>query len=313
MEYHVPHDDYKTFRRKRFIQLLGTQEYVDGATDYCLLLPFAEERHLNTSQKLWLCYLYGLSYSETTTMRFFTEFPSLREVNPVNLKAFWKANKDSLWFNPDKKYIKNNDQVIPAIGSLCKLCKGYKGDIEAYLVPILQQGFDTAYKEIQKNWKYFGPHGAYLFFDALYGLCPELYSDPTNLDWKNCGKTVVEGMAHLLYRDECIESGDHDLDYYNKIVNKLCEKTGRPKVIIESTLCAFRKLFKQTRYAGYYADRALEECYSTEKYLKALKIDIWAYRRQVIPEEFRGEDNNWKGIRKDLCKLFMETGNLTNT
>ena len=286
MEYHVPNDDYKTFRRRSFFELLGTDDYVDGATDFCLLLPFAEERGLSVEERLWLCVLYGISYSQTTTMRVFNEFSTFESINPKELKAFWINNKESLYFNPDKRYLKNNDQVIPAIKSIHKWCGGH---LEAKLLEFLNQGFEATYKEIQRSWKYFGPHGAYLFFDALYGLCPDLYSDPKELDWKNCGKTVVDGMAHLLYRDEDIETGNHDLNRYNKIVDHIQEKSGRPKVIIESTLCAFRKLFKQTRYMGFYADRMLEECYSTEKYLDEIGIDIWKYRKDTIPDRFLGE------------------------
>ena len=306
--YNVPNDDYKKFRRNAFFELLGTEEYVDGATDYCLLPLFAEEFDLSLEQKLWLCYLYGMSYSQTTAMRFQKDFPTVDSVVPSKLKEFWRKNKESLWFNPDKKYLKNNDQVVPAIKSLY-LVSG--GNLENYLVPILKNGFDYTYKEIQEKWRFFGPHGAYLFFDALYGLCPDLYSDPENLDWKHCGKTVTDGMAHLLYRDDCVGTEQHDFEYYNKIVNKIQKSSGRPKVIIESTLCAFRKLFKQTRYAGFYADRMLEECYSTEQYLKPMGINVWKYRKKAIPEQFLGELHNWKGVRKELCQLFMKKGVIT--
>lgn len=309
MKYYIPKDDNKTFRRKVFLQLLDSSNlgYVDGATDYCLLLPFADEYNLTQEDRIWLAYLYGLSYSGTTAIRFYVEFPSLASIHPKKLNKFWKEQKETLWFNPDKKYLKNNDQVVEAIKGVYKITHK---NIGCYMTPILEQGFNIAYKEIQKNWRFFGPHGAYLFFDALYGLCPQLYSDPTHLDWKNCGKTVVEGMAHLLYLDDAVETKQHDYDRYNKMVDKLAEKTGEPKVIIESTLCAFRKLFKGTRYLGYYADRMLEECYATNEILDAIGIDIWSYRKQTVPDYLRGETHDWTGIRKERCKIFLETGEL---
>nr|DAH73204.1 MAG TPA: hypothetical protein [Caudoviricetes sp.] len=309
VKYSIPNDDNKTFRKKVFLRLLDSSElgYVDGATDYCLLLPFADEYGLTQEDKIWLAYLYGLSYSGTTAIRFYVEFPSLASIHPKKLNKFWKEQKETLWFNPDKKYLKNNDQVVEAIKGVYKI--SHK-NIGSYMIPILEQGFDVAYKEIRKNWRFFGPHGAYLFFDALYGLCPELYSDPTHLDWKNCGKTVSEGMAHLLYMDEAIDTKQHDYDRYNRNVDKIAEKSGEPKVIIESTLCAFRKLFKETRYPGYYADRMLEECNATAKILKGIGIDIWDYREKTIPDHLRGELHGWKGIRKNKCKMFLETGEI---
>lgn len=308
-EYSVPNDDNRTFRKKIFKKMLDSSElgYIDGATDYCLLLPFADENGLTQGDRLWLAYLYALSYSCTTAMRMYHEFPSLAEVSPKKLRKFWEAQKPTLWFNPDKKYLKNNDQVEEAIKCIYKL--SHK-DFGGYLTPILAKGFDCTYKEIKKNWKFFGPHGAYLFFDALYGLCPELYSDPSNIDWKNCGKTVGEGMAHLLYMDEAIETKQHDYDRYNKNVDAIAKKFEVPKVIIESTLCAFRKLFKGTRYCGYYADRMLEECNSVSDIMIDIGIDVWKYREQMIPNKFRGEIHNWKGIRKDKCKEFLNTGRI---
>lgn len=308
-EYSIPHDDNKTYRKKVFLSMFKPSEpaYIDGATDYCLLPPFADDYDLTTEQRLWLAYLYGLSYSCTTAIRFFIEFNWPSAVKPSALKAFWKSQKATLWFNPDKKYLKNNDQVFTAIKSLLQVSKG---NLTRYFVPFLEQGFDSAYKEILKNWKFFGPHGAYLFFDALYGLCPELYSDPEHIDWKHCGKTVTEGMAHLLYQDECLETKKYNYDKYNKVVDMLVRKTNQPKVIIESVLCAFRKLFKGSRYYGYYADRMLEECHSVDSILEDLGIDIWYYRQLTIPEELRGENNNWEGIRKSLCKSFLKTGEL---
>lgn len=308
-QYSIPNDDNKTFRKKAFLKMLSTFEsgYVDGATDYCLLLPFAEDNKLTQEDRIWLAYLYGLSYSCTTAMRFYCEFPDMHCITPKKLNTFWQEQKSTLWFNPDKKYIKNNDQVIGAIKSVYKL---YHKNIGKELKPILSKGFDCTYREITKNWRYFGPHGAYLFFDALYGLCPELYSDPEQLDWKNCGKTVVEGMAHLLYDDAAIETKEYNYTRYNRNVDIIANKFDVPKVIIESTLCAFRKLFKGTRYLGYYADRMLEECTSVASIMNDMNIDIWDYRERTIPDNLRGEIQGWTGIQKDRCKSFLSTGEL---
>lgn len=308
IEFNIPGDDGKRSRRKTVLEMLTPDMgYIDGATDYCLLVPFAEDRDLSEESRCWLAYLYGLSYSCTTAMRLFLEFPDPDTIKPKHLRKFWQEQKASLWFNPDKKYIKNNDQVIPAIRSLYQQSRPSFGD---YILGLLGNSFDYAYKEIRSHWKYFGPHGAYLFFDAIYGLCPELYSDPTALDWKNCGKTVSEGMAHMLYRDECVRTKEHDLVLYNKIVQKLQQKSGQPLVIIESTLCAYRKLFKQSRYFGYYADRMLEECHATAEILSAFGVDVWNYRERATPNFLLGEKHGWEGIRKQRTKIYLETGEL---
>lgn len=309
IDFGIPNDSIK-LRRKVFTDLMTPDPdtgYIDGATDYCLLLPYAQENASTLEDRLWMAYLYGMSYSCTTVFRFKTEFPTLSCVKPKRLREFWQDNKESLWFQPDKRYLKNNDQIVPAIKSLYQRSGG---SLESYLTPLLEQGFDVTYREILKHWRYFGPSGAYLFFDAVYGLCPELYTDPTNLDWKNCGKTVPEGMAHLLGLDEqALHKEPYDIERYNKNLDMLVKRFEQPKVIIESVLCMFRKLFKGTRYIGYYADRQLVECSSTDSDVSEhCGIDLWEYRKQCIPDSMRGEAHGWNGIRKQKCKDFLSLG-----
>lgn len=303
--------DSKQHRKQIFLQLSKPDiktGYIDGSTDYCLLIPFAEYQGLSQESKLWLAFLYSLSYSCTTAMRLFLEFPDIKGINPKKLKLYWKNNKDSLWFNPDRKYLKNMNQVVEAIKCFYQM-QSAAGGVQSYLIPLLNKGFDETYCHILKHWKFFGSMGAYLFFDAVYGLTPELYTDPTNLDWQHSGQTVVEGMAHLLYQDEAIETKDYDYKRYNKIVNKLVELTGNPKVIIESSLCMFRKLFKSTRYFGYYADRQLEECLATADILEhQYHLNIWSYRALTVPDKFQGERHGWQGVRKELLTKFIKTG-----
>lgn len=312
IDFGIPGDSRK-LRKRVFTELITPDEetgYRDGADDAKLLAPFVEDEHPSLETRLWMAFLYGTSYSCTTTLRFIQEFPTVADVTHNKATRFWSKKKESLWYQPDKKYLKNNDQVIPAIESIYQLSDK---NLSKYLIPLLKQGFDATYKEITRSWKFFGPSGAYLFFDAIYALCPELYSDPVALDWKHCGRTVPEGMAHLLGEDEqALGQKPFDLSRYDKMVKVLSDRFDCPKILIESDLCFFRKLFKGTRYLGFYADRQMLECMSTAKNLhKECGIDIWSYRQRIIPEKFRGEVGGWEGIRKDRYKLFLSTGCLT--
>ena len=303
----IPQDDGKAFRRK-VVQHTLKQPYVDGAMDYCLLVPYAEQEGLSDEQRIWLAYLYGLSYSCTTAIRMFDVTSDINTKQGINRLARLWEQKESLYFSPDKRRLKSNNQVLPAI---CDLKRTLQGRSLLQWVQESSQGgesFDSLYRAIQREWKFFGPMGSYLFFDALYGLCPEYYADPTNLDWVHCGKTVVEGMAHMMYQDELVilaAPSPYPLDRYDRIVNKLQKHTQAPKVHIESVLCAFRKYFKGTRYLGYYADRMLEECTLTDQYMPT---DVWKLRRKAIPKSFRGEDMGWKGIRKERLTRWLKEG-----
>lgn len=310
LDFGIPGDG-RELRKSIFAKLMTPDPetgYMDGE-DYGLMRPFVKDNNLDLETRLWLAFLYGLSYSCTTTMRFLAEFPTIADLKPKKLDSFWAEKKSTLWFQPDKRYLQNNDQVVPAIRHLRKRV-GI--NLSQYLVPFLEQGFDATYKEITKNWRYFGPMGAYLFFDALYAFVPELYTDPATLDWKNMGRTVGEGMAHLLGRDlEAIGQSPFNTPRYDAKVEKLVKQFGCPKIVIESNLCFFRKLFKGTRYLGYYADRQLVECTHVETRVeKEVGVDIWDYRMKTTPDELRGEVGGWSGIRKDRYKIFLTTGTL---
>ena len=307
IDYGIPGDS-KKLRQQTFAQMAIVDKktgYLDGAMDCHLCIPYTRLYELSTESLLWAAVLYGLSYSSTTTMRILHKFPTISSAKE-GFEEFWASEKDTLYFAPDKRYLKNNNQVIPAIKSIYKVSNH---NLKGYLLPILKKGFDATYTEITKNWSYFGPMGAFLFFDALYDFLPTFYSDPTTFNWKVMGQTVSEGMAHLLCQDEKIEDKSYDYDLYDKKVDFLSYKFNLPKIQIESSLCMFRKLFKGTRYLGYYADRQLEECLLVEKYLD-LGIDIWRCRELTIPEAMRGESNDWSGIRKPLTKRFLTTGEL---
>lgn len=308
--YNILGDTGSPFRRK-VVQSLLQEEYIDGATDYCLLVPYADDERLSNEERVWLAYLYGLTYSCTTAIRLFEVLPSTDNINMKLLRGFWKSEKNTLWFNPDKRYIKNNDQVIPALQSIKERVLSQYPSLMHWVMSFSKDGFHNLYKNILLEWDFFGPMGTYLFFDALYGLCPDFYVDPDHLDWKNSGKTVVEGMAHMLYLDELIGSKEFPLDKFNRAVNNLQKHARKPKVLIESTLCAFRKYFKGTRYLGYYADRMLEECIFVESATSMRNLpDVWSLRERAIPKELRGEDNGWYGIRKDRLKNWIERGKL---
>lgn len=309
-DFGVPGDSVP-FRRKIFRELMTPDKdtgYMDGE-DYGLMRPFVERSKLDLESRLWLAFLYGTSYSCTTTIRFLTEFETVKKATSSRLNSFWEDQRDTLWYQPDKRYLKNNNQVVPAIESIRTLSQG---NMVGYLVPLLKQGFDVAYKEIIKSWKFFGPSGAYLFFDAIYAYVPELYSEPKHLDWKNCGQTVPEGMAQLLGMDEqALHKEPYDIDRYNRVVEGMVKKEGWNKNVIESNLCFFRKLYKGTRYLGYYADRQLTECLATAKIVKNnCGVDVWKLRERTTPEHLRGEIGGWTGIRKERYKRFLTTGAL---
>ena len=306
-DYGIPNDSLDQ-RMETFLGLM-TPEYITGYMDgevYQLLRPYVKEHGLNLRDRLWLGILYSMSYSCSTAIRFFEEFPDI--TNWQKVEEYWIEEKSTLHFNPDRKYLKNNNQVVNVLKNIYHLSNG--GELDKYFTPFLNRGFEAAYKEILDNWYGYGPMGAYLFFDTVYGFSPELYSDPDHLDWKGSGQTVVEGMALLLGDDEAIDDKSYDLPKFNDAVDQLVKKLHSPKIVIESNLCFFRKLFKASRYLGYYADRELEEYLKVDKILQRYGIDIWKLRKLTCDDSLRGEVHGWKGIQKNMMHDYLKTGKL---
>lgn len=309
LDYGIPNDSL--IQRIETFQTLMTPDaetrYMDGEV-YQLLRPYVKEKELDQEGRLWLAIVYSLSYSCSTAIRFMEEFPTINDIVGSAIDQFWVENKPTLWFNPDRRYLKNNNQAIPALRCIYELSHGNLCD---YLIPKLKAGFDVMYKEIIDNWKFYGPMAAYLFFDAIYAFSEDLYSDPSTLDWRGSGQTVVEGMAILLGDDKAIETKDYDIPKFNRMVDIIEEVTGFPKIVIESNLCFFRKLFKGSRYVGYYADRELEEYLTVHEILMdKYNIDIWNYREITTQDSLRGEIHGWNSIRKDKLKEYLLTGKI---
>lgn len=302
--YKIPNDNGSPHRQLQFLSLLK-DEYIDGACDYCLLIPFAEEFNLSDDDRIYLAMLYGLCYSQTTVIRTYLKFPKLNEINKKDIEDWWVTNKNSLYFNPDKRRIKSTNQFAPSILQLKQM---FGKDIEKNIIKCIGKNysFETFYNFILKDWKNYGAMGAYLFFDAIYGLIPRLYKEPKSLDWKQRGATVVEGMAHYCYLDEQIKTKKYNYKLFDKQVQNIHKKTGVPLIQIESTLCAYRKFFKETRYAGYYADRMLEECLKYQKYIP--NVNLMKYRALTIPAQYRSELKGKKGIDKKRLKDFRQRG-----
>ena len=80
---------------------------------------------------------------------------------------------------------------------------------------------------------------------------------------------------------------------------------------LETSLCAYRKFYKGTRYNGYYLDRMLEELvYFKRNYPEYDKItdELYDIRSKCFQHDYLGEYHGWFGVRKELKKLYKEYG-----
>lgn len=315
MLFNIPNDTGGTWRWDKLVELYRLEDQIqDDPSPSKVLALWAEHNCLDEEDKTWLSYLYGLTYSTTTAILIFRCFPSLAEITSRReLNQFWRCFKPRLYFNRDRRYIKNNDQFVEAIAGLRK----FEGKT---LYPQLKDLTDEQiYRRIVKNWPYFGRHAAFLFFDAYSKMLRNGECSLSSISNWNEARTIAEGLALATYDDELYQRAKDkcltpaDALKLNVLVTKIEQDCGANFTDIESTICAYSKLFKGTRYLGYYIDRfqdELEQAIHVNRYPLEDMLFLYQLRKRVTPPEYLGECSGWSGIRKERNKLWLKEGRL---
>lgn len=249
--------------------------------------------------------LYSLTYSVPSTIVILSKIDEF-EKNP---ELFWEKNKEKLIFQSDRKYVKMNNSFVRAYRDFMN--SGVFGWLD--ICPSIQ--IEEAVKRIEKCY-FYSRFSAFLFIETY--SC--VFDKPVfgfKIDWLN-GSTVTSGLLNVLGRDSEADIWDKnrtlfvETEMLDKILNELLKiaSVGKNVSVMETNLCAYRKLFKGTRYLGYYSDRVLEELNKTIKNFpecKELK-KLFKARSEVIPKKYLGEKNGWDGIRKEMKKMYLNTG-----
>lgn len=314
MLFNIPNDTGGTWRWDKLVELYRLEDQIqDDPSPSKVLALWAEHHGLDEEDKTWLSYLYGLTYSTTTAILIFRHFPSLAGIQSKKaLRDFWEDNKPRLYFNRDRRYIKNNDQFVDAIAGLRK----FEGKTLYETLSWLTD--ESIYHRIVKHWPYFGRHAAFLFFDAYSKMLRNGECTLSSISNWNEARTIAEGLALATYDDLLYQRVKdkkltwNDVDKLNDLVKRLEQDCGANFTDIESTICAYSKLFKGTRYLGYYIDRFQEEIEHAFKngYPEEDMILLTALRGLVTPPEYLGECSGWSGIRKERNKLWLKEGRL---
>lgn len=297
--------DNLQFRWDSFVKYVNlVKEQVESGIPHKLLAKYAIDNNLSQQDIIRLSFLYGMTYSSISTIQMFEELhPGLDE------NDWWDRNKSLLHFQNDKRYIKNMNQFVPALDSY------WKNSSEIFEA-VMTMPYEQARKVCLKKLRFFGEHALYLMYDVLqivYGN--EFGSLPNRIEWCTTGATVAEGMYRLLGWDEELPIKKKGINpVYISILDKHAETigpiVGLNMTDLESELCAYAKLFKQTRYFGYYMDRHLGDLHEYEKAPKHIIDMNYKFRESNIDKKYLGEFNNWSGIRKEKCKEFVLYGTI---
>ena len=272
------------------------------------LKAYADVRGLNVEQREWLVLFYGLSYCVPTAIVCLEHLPEILR----NPEAFWRKYKDRLIFQSDRRWVKFNDRFAPSFVDFVK--KGILRQLRGSGAVDLERALGLI-----QSVSYFARFAAFLTLEAYCFM----FQRPTindSLDWKH-GDTATSGMLNVLCLDneanefdrtgvltQSVKMLDHALQY---IQSKIPPQDGRSVLFVETNLCAYRKLFKGTRYVGYYVDRVQGELELMLRNFPEHRAELNALfdaRAAAMPVHTLGELNGWHGIRKHLCKHYIQTG-----
>ena len=314
----IPNDAGRNWRKNRMVEYIGSFPDEIGP----LMKAYFRKQHLSQDDQVWWILLYSACYCMGTACILQHEL-DYRTLTKSQAKRFWTENKQRLIFQSDRRYIKNMNQFVDIVGEFIRRSKRRPWQyLQQFVMETPEKTYDAMYKEVS-SWRYYGRFGTILFLYNINKLMG-IQMDSKEYDWKN-GKTTTAAIFNSIYEDDRANEFENtnaisadDKKFLNKFLGKLITRlsTKYPDKTwtvmgVTSDLCSYRKLFKQTRYLGYYVDRQQEELlWLQDRWPKYQPIweNFWADRKKYIDRQYLGELNNYTGIQKDLMRAWVERG-----
>lgn len=281
----------------------------DGECNGITLRRWSDIHGLSPADRADLAYMFSITYCVESAIILLKSRSEIQH----DIDKWVNKNKHKLVFQSDRKYIRmkdafnmclkfffDNHEQIQAFASIGEL------DLKKW-IPAVEQ------------WAYFGRFSAYLFLETIAQLfdCPVLNAE---MEWEN-GATATSGLMNLYCYDD--EANQFDRTkilvppftkdalqlMFEPVLSEIQAHGGNSNVtMVETSLCAYRKFFKGSRYNGYYLDRMLEEIYAMQANFPRESAELMEIRKSAFDHRYLGEVGGWKGIRKECKKLYKEQG-----
>lgn len=304
---------------KRMNEFIWYHIHGDGDCNGQVLRAYAEKERLSKQDCFDLTYFYATTYCCASAL-FLMEN---RERIMKNYQEFADEYKNKLIFQSDRKYV--------------RMLENFKGMLATWVFQLYNcaEKFDKAFVKngiadtrrmlsFAEGWFFFSRFSAYLFMETYCDILKLGATHAGGLDYEGDNMTFAGGLFYCFGMDsEAQYVQEHhklptDQITFDSLIAELQyrvrEAGGDDNFTkLETSLCAYEKLFKATRYNGYYADRQLEEVVKMRKSLEFRKAcdNVLVCRQLAIPKQYRGEDNGWYGIRKEEKKSYRKNGRIS--
>lgn len=285
----------------------------DGECNNVVLKAWAK-KHCNNMQELYeLSYFFAITYCVESAIVLFNE----RKKVFSDITGWVAENKRSLVFQSDRKYIRMRN-------SFERCLESFKAgdDVDQFLQKITENGIIILGKAVPyvSSWEMFGRFSAYLFLETFV----ELTRYPIENEKMNWHKntTATSGLLNVFGLDNSANNWDKykklsvTVEKLDEMLNVLQEHIGMTGgstnvTEIETSLCAYRKFYKGSRYNGYYLDRMLEEIYTMQNDYPEISSELFEIRKQHFKPQYLGELSGWKKVRPNMKKVYKEMGIIT--
>ena len=178
-----------------------------------------------------LCYYYQATYQIDSAIRLFYNSA---------------LNKQDVRFRTDRRYVRclNNFERLKAELNEQKFN-------HLMCCETTSEAYDTV-----MQWFFFGRYAAYLFLEAFMATCPDFkLKDDIVPQWEH-DENYTKGAVLLLWNNA------YNIERLNVLLELLKQKLNDTVFSIETSLCAWEKMRKGTRWDGYYTERLLTETYN---------------------------------------------------
>lgn len=297
--------------KERMREFVSYHIHGDGECNNVVLKEWARRKTLTLQERYELAFLFSVTYCVQSAVILFEK----QRNGSCLYKNQLTELKQHILFQSDRKYMKMRDNFERTIEDF----QNNHRDVKQFLGNITAGGIINLEKAIKyvSTWVMYGRFASFLFLETFVELTG-MKTENTTIDWKH-GDTATSGLLNLFGYDDAADRFDkagtlpYKVDSLDKMLYaaqfEIRREGGQDNVTeVETSLCAYRKFYKGSRYNGYYLDRMLEEIYSMQSEYPKVSEELLQIRAKCFNKKYLGEAGGWRGIRKDMKKLYKETG-----
>jgi hypothetical protein len=339
-DYRLKANRLESFERYYVAQLKSND--IDPA--YATLNWLFEKYNSSKEQQYWMSFLYGVTYeldSVAYICHYFPDYPP--DLN--KLQQWHTINWRRLVYESDRIHCKGH--LVEMVQSYMDLVgKSQVNFFESFIAGNPMVDFDQLWDKLVRNLLSFGRYSTFFYTETLKRCC-KLPIECSDLMLGKDGSSHTAGLMWVLGVEELeyeySKWTPQLLAWMDKQANRLLEgyRDKYPELqdwldywSLETSLCAYKGIYRRNRYHGYYIDRGLRDHIRFKRNLEIPELmypdlldrdetyikdqwsqdeaDFWDVRQEIHPLHYLGEMHDWDDIRVKMKDVMMDSGELVD-